>query len=126
MTKHRIFALFEAIKQLKTLLVICKKNKTKAGLTLDGRREGWFGFEEGAQSCTHSWVEVLVATLLSPQRAARLQQSQTQWNLCHTACYLQLSWGGLGFSTVICLFLDEQSLHCFLFSINPSMYVGGN
>lgn len=38
LTKHRIFALLEAIKQLKTLLVICKKNKNK-GRSYFGRQE---------------------------------------------------------------------------------------
>lgn len=63
--------------------------KEKVGLTLHGRREGWFRAEEGAQPCAHSWVEVLAATLLPPQRATSLQQSQKQWNLCQSACYLQ-------------------------------------
>lgn len=45
-------------------------------LTLDGRRKGRLRLEEGAQSCTYSWVVVLIATLLSPKRTAHLYQPQ--------------------------------------------------
>lgn len=46
-------------------------------LTLDGRGEGRLRLKEGVHSRTYPWVEVLKATLLSPQRAAHLTTTDT-------------------------------------------------
>lgn len=43
-------------------------------LTLDSRGEGRLRLKEGVHSCTYPWVEVLKATLLSPQRATHLMR----------------------------------------------------
>lgn len=41
-------------------------------LTLESRREGRLGLEDGGQPCTDPRVEVLAGTLLPPQRPAHL------------------------------------------------------
>lgn len=43
-------------------------------LTLESGSEGRLRLKEGAHSCTYSWVEVLIATALSPERTACLYQ----------------------------------------------------
>lgn len=50
-------------------------------LTLDGRGEGRLRLKEGVHSCTYPWVEVLKATLLSPQRAAHLTTTDAKTRL---------------------------------------------
>lgn len=61
--------------QLKKSLIIVNK---MTDLTLDGGGEGRLRLKEGAHSCTYSWVEVLKATLLSPQRTTHLYQMTTE------------------------------------------------
>lgn len=51
-------------------IIIFKKKNTD--LTLDGRREGRLRLKQGVHSYTYSWVEDLIATLLSPKRTAHL------------------------------------------------------
>lgn len=47
-------------------------------LTLDSRRESRLRLKECVHFCAYSWVEVLIAALLSPNRAAHLYKMTTE------------------------------------------------